>query len=105
MSRCIERVIDVDGDQSIGVRAEDYGVTVTWFCGDKRRFSEDDLHQIIEDLELLSEFPDVWLDARDSDGSRFMAQVIDGELYANDHAAQGSCVPWKELKKTARKMI
>lgn len=106
MSRVIERIVDVDGHENgIGVRAEPHGLVITWFCGDRRTFNEDDLRQTIDDLELLADYPDVWLDGRDSHGQSFTARIADGQLRADtrpgDHASR---VPWKDLKKTLRKM-
>lgn len=103
MSRCVERVIDTTAG-IVGVRAEGMSLTVRWFCGEMRAFNAADLERLIEDIELLAGYPDVWLHACDTSGRRFYAQLEDGELFVNDHAMKVNSVPWKSLKKTLAKM-
>lgn len=103
MSRCVERVIDT-AHGTVGVRDEGIALTVKWFCGETRNFDAGDLERLIEDLELLADYPDVWFNARDTSGRRFYAQLDDGDLFVNDHAVKANCVPWKSLKKTLAKM-
>jgi hypothetical protein len=104
--RVVERAVttadDVDGD--VGVRTDEEGVAITWVCGGRRVFAPEDLEETIGHLEVLQAFPDVWFEGADSNGTTFMARVVDGELYANDSRAEdGDHVPWGPLKKAARK--
>ena len=108
MSRVVERAIDTHDGREVGVRADLYDlVTVRWVCGDKRSFRKgDELAGVISSLEALADQPDVWLDLRDHNNNRFVAQIVDGELYAGDSpGTDGGSVSWKALKKALRKAL
>lgn len=106
-SRVVERAIPAGESGEVGVRVERGGnIVIKWVCGDSRTFTSDELGAAIDDVEILAEhFPDVWYEGRDTRGSRFYAQLADGELYANTGPdRQSSHVSWAELKRALRKM-
>lgn len=106
-SRVVERAVDAGEWGEVSVRAERDGyVTVRWLCGEKRTFAAADLEGMIEDLELLRQYPDVWFMSTDHHGRGFAARVVDDVLYADTAPRQhegGSCVHWKSLRKALRK--
>lgn len=102
-TRVVERAVPASDWGEVGVRAESGDqIVVKWLCGETRTFDREQLRGIIDDLELLQQYPDVWFEGRDAYGSRFAARVLDGRFYADSVPRQtdgGSCVPWKALRK------
>lgn len=106
--RVLERVVQTDdGEGAVGVRRDLFGtgLTVTWFCGDKRTFTPGDIESLIRCVEALAPFPDVWLQASDSASRTFYMQLKDNELHANTEPAARSGINWEELKKVLAKAI
>jgi hypothetical protein len=104
--RAVEWAITAD-DGGDGVRVRDEGdhVAIVWTCGARRTFTPQDLEETITHLDTLQEFPDVWFAGADSDGASFMAQIIDGELYASGSCGDADHAPWRAVKKAVHKAM
>jgi hypothetical protein len=105
--RAVEWAITTADDvhDNIRVRDEDGHVVIVWTCGARREFTPEDLEETIGHLDALQEFPDVWFAGTDSHGSKFMARLADGELYAGDSCTDVDHAPWRALKKAAHKAV
>lgn len=107
--RIVERAIAADDDSGqVGVRTEFFGhdVIVRWFCGDTRTFTPAEVEHTVRCLDVLEEFPDVWFDHCDSRGVRFVARVVDGNLYANTGPSGDTvCIDWQEMKTVLAKAV
>lgn len=108
-TRVVERAVDAGEHGEVGIRVARAGdITISWMCGDIRTFTAEDLTGIIDDVDLLSQYPDVWFVTTDRDGRNVAARVVDGKLYADTapHESEGGrYVPWAPLRKAMRKAI
>jgi hypothetical protein len=106
--RIVERAVDSPDGRTVGVRRAIFSseIIVKWLCGDKREFSAQDLQDTIDYLDLLKEYPGVWLAHQDSSGHRFMARIVDGMLEADTTAfGDGASVSWDDLKTALHKAM
>lgn len=108
--RVVERGIAPDdgGHGEVGVRSQTIGrdVIVRWFCGDKRTFEPDDVRTIVACLDVISDFPEMWLQATDIQGRDVYLIVVDEKLYANTEPAKPDAgIDWQEMKKVLGKAI
>lgn len=97
--------VEVEGGRSVGVARDHERVVVSWFCGDRRSFTGDDLREAVRNVERLIAHPDVWVELSDSNGQTFYATVVDEELFANTAPAGGESIPWGELKTALKRMV
>lgn len=106
-----ERAISAEGDDEGDVRVRRAffkdKVTVTWFCGDTRTFTAEDLQTVIENLELFEGHPDVWVEDVDSHGHSFVARLADGQVIADStpHEDTTRGIPWADLKAALEKAL
>lgn len=105
------RVVEVavEGtDGEIHVRREAEHVVVTWFCGDTRSFTEEQLDTAVGGLDALASHPGMWLKV-DTHGDEVKTAVMieDGMLYGatgprewspGDAAEEDNGVPWEALR-------
>ena len=104
------RVVEVavEGtDGEVYVRREPEGhVEVQWFCGDKREFTDEQLHTAIGGLDALGDHPGIWMKA-DALGGSIAVMIEDGMLYAatsprgwgpGEAEEHDNAVPWGALR-------
>lgn len=104
--RAVEWEVPASPSGNVRVRRDGSYVRVTWTCGDTRQFSVEDVKQAIGHHDAVKGFSDVWVEHRDSHGSRYAGRVTDGEFYADTSAREGgSHVPWEALKQALRKAM
>lgn len=84
-------------------------VVVTWFCGDTRTFTPDDLRAMVNMLDKLAVVGDVPLRHKDTHGHMVCAAIIDGNLHADTHLRESMAttryVPWPDMKNAIRRML
>lgn len=109
--RVLERgVQNADGEDLVGVRRDLFGtdLTVTWLCGDKRKFTQADIVSLTQCVEALAPYDDVWLQSADAEGRDFYLQLSADELHADNQPGgvrQRRGVNWIELKKVLAKAV
>jgi len=111
--RVTEYAIQDDADGGvIKIRRDNGSNTVTFPCGEYRRFSDDDLSHVLACIDALADAPDVWLTLTDGDARSFSVRTAAGNLYmeqsipylrADDTEGQRSA-PVDDLKKAFRKL-
>lgn len=107
--RIVERAVAGDNGE-IGVRRAIFGkeVTVRWFCGETRTFTQQRLRTMIELVDVFAEdHPDVWLESCDTYGERFAVNVVNGQLHGNigPNNDAANSVPWKSFRKALKKAL
>lgn len=104
--RVIERAATNEAGQTFTVREEDGYIVVTWGCGAKRTFSVEGARELLDFLDLMSEFPCAWLRHRDTWGGWFFARIESDTVFATEAPDDwASGVSWKAMRKMLSKAI
>lgn len=84
-------------------------IQVQWLCGDRRSFSPELIAEIIDCIDRVTAFPDVWFQGKDLYSDPFVACVRDGRLHVERRVTEATehsdGVDWEAAKKALKAAV